>query len=107
MYKTTMTAVFAAIVSAATPGAYAQTSTMPATRAAVTSHIIQSDEVRASKMIGSSVYDLQNRNIGKVSDLVLNKNALSMSWLMSARSSVWAVSTSRCRLPTSRPTITV
>jgi sporulation protein YlmC with PRC-barrel domain len=25
-------------------------------------------------MIGSTVYDVQNRNIGKVSDLVLNKN---------------------------------
>jgi sporulation protein YlmC with PRC-barrel domain len=74
MSKATMTAVFAAIVSAAAPGAYAQTSTTPATHAAVTSHIIQSDEVRASKMIGSTVYDLQNRNIGKISDLVLNKN---------------------------------
>jgi sporulation protein YlmC with PRC-barrel domain len=67
-------AVFAAIVSAAAPGAYAQTSTMPTTHAAVTSHIIQSNEIRASKMIGSTVYDLQNRSIGKVSDLVLNKD---------------------------------
>jgi sporulation protein YlmC with PRC-barrel domain len=66
--------MFAAIIAAAAPGAYAQTSTMPAARAAVTSHIIQSDEVRASKMIGSAVYDLQNRDIGKVSDLVLNKD---------------------------------
>ena len=68
------TAMFAAIIAAAAPGAYAQTSTMPAARTAVTRHIIQSDEVRASKMIGSTVYDLQNRNIGKVSDLVLNKD---------------------------------
>ena len=74
MSNATMTAVFAAIVAAAAPGAYAQTSTMPATRTAVTNHIIQSDEVRASKMIGSAVYDLQNRDIGKVSDLVLNKD---------------------------------
>ena len=72
--KATTTAVFAAIVAAAAPGAYAQTNTMSPTHAAVTSHIIQSDEVRASKMIGSTVYDLQNRNIGKVSDLVLNRN---------------------------------
>jgi sporulation protein YlmC with PRC-barrel domain len=69
-----MTAVFAAIVAAAAPGAFAQTSTMPATHTAVTSHIIQSDEVRASKMMGSAVYDLQNRDIGKVKDLVLNKD---------------------------------
>ena len=74
MLKATTTAMFAAIVAAAAPGAYAQTSAMPATRAAVTSHIIQSDEVRASKMIGSTVYDLQNRDIGKVKDLVLNKD---------------------------------
>ena len=66
--------MFAAIVAAASPAAFGQTSTLPATHAAVTSHIIQSDEVRASKMIGSTVYDLQNRNIGKVSDLVLNKD---------------------------------
>jgi sporulation protein YlmC with PRC-barrel domain len=72
--KATMTAVFAAIVAAAAPGAYAQTSAMPATHTTVTSHIIQSDEVRASKMLGSAVYDLQNRDIGKVSDLVLNKD---------------------------------
>ena len=69
-----MTAVFAAIVAAAAPGAFAQTSTMPATHTVVTNHIIQSDEFRASKMLGSAVYDLQNRDIGKVSDIVLNKD---------------------------------
>ena len=74
MSKASMTAVFAALMASTAPVAFAQTSTTPATHAAVTSHIIQSDEVRASKMIGSTVYDLQNRNIGKVSDLVLNKN---------------------------------
>jgi len=72
--KATRTVMFAAIVAAVSPAAFGQTSTLPVTHAAVTSHIIQSDEVRASKMIGSTVYDLQNRNIGKVSDLVLNKN---------------------------------
>src|SRR2546430_15206182 len=35
--------------------------------------MIQADEIRASKMIGSSVYDVQNRNIGTVKDLVLSK----------------------------------
>ena len=52
--KAAMTAVFAAIVAAAAPGAYAQTPALPetstATSIAVTSHIIQSDEVRASKI---------------------------------------------------------
>ena len=106
--KATTTAMFAAIVAAAAPGAYAQTSAMPATRAAVTSHIIQSDEVRASKMIGSTVYDLQNRDIGKVKDLVLNKDgAVDVVVLDVARSSVWAANTSAYRSGTSRPTITV
>jgi sporulation protein YlmC with PRC-barrel domain len=72
--KPTITAVFAAFVAAAAPGAFAQTSTLPATHVAVTNHIILSDEVRASKMIGSTVYDLQNRDIGKLKDLVLNKD---------------------------------
>ena len=74
MSKATMTAVFAAIVAAAAPSAFAQTSTMSATHTAVTNHIIQSDEFRASKMLGSAVYDMQNRDIGKVSDLILNKD---------------------------------
>jgi len=74
MSNATRTAIFTAIIAAAAPCAYAQTSTVPSARTAVTSHIIQSDEVRASKMMGSSVYDLQNRDIGKVSDLVLNKD---------------------------------
>jgi len=34
---------------------------------------IQPDQMRASKMIGSRVYDLQNRNIGKVNDLIVNR----------------------------------
>jgi sporulation protein YlmC with PRC-barrel domain len=72
--RATRTAVFAAIVAAAAPAAFAQTSPLPERHAALTSHIIQSDEVRASKMIGSSVYDLQNSNIGKISDIVLNKS---------------------------------
>ena len=73
MSKATMTAVFAATVAAAS-GAFAQTSTVPAAHTTVTNHIIQSDEFRASKMLGSAVYDMQNRDIGKVSDLVLNKD---------------------------------
>lgn len=74
MSNATKTAIFAAIIAAAAPGAYAQTRAVPETHSAVTSHIIQSDEIRASKMIGSTVYDLQNRDIGKVKDLVLNKD---------------------------------
>jgi sporulation protein YlmC with PRC-barrel domain len=40
----------------------------------MTGDAIQADQIRASKMIGSSVYDEQNRSIGKVKDLVLNKD---------------------------------
>jgi hypothetical protein len=32
-------------------------------------HSVQPDEIRASKMIGSAVYDVQNRKIGKVADV--------------------------------------
>src|SRR5260221_11827150 len=37
---------------------------------------IQPDQMRASKMIGSRVYDLQNRNIGKVSDLIVDRDGM-------------------------------
>ena len=74
MSNATRTAIFAAIIAAAAPGAYAQTRAVPETHAALTNHMIQSDEVRASQMIGSSVYDVQNRDIGKIKDLVLNKD---------------------------------
>jgi sporulation protein YlmC with PRC-barrel domain len=76
MSKATTAAALAAIIAAATTGAYAQTHTTPETRVALTSQVIQPDEIRASKMIGSTVYDVQNRNIGSVKDLVLNKNGM-------------------------------
>jgi sporulation protein YlmC with PRC-barrel domain len=33
----------------------------------------QSGELRASQMIGSTVYDVQNRNIGSIKDIVLDR----------------------------------
>jgi sporulation protein YlmC with PRC-barrel domain len=36
----------------------------------------QPDQRRASKMIGSRVYDLQNRNIGKVRDLIVDRDGM-------------------------------
>jgi len=74
MSKATTAAVFTAIIAAAAPAAYAQTRTTPETRVAATGNMIQPDEIRASKLIGSSVYDVQNRNIGSVKDVVLNRN---------------------------------
>jgi sporulation protein YlmC with PRC-barrel domain len=73
MSKATSAAVFAAIIAAAAPAAYAQTRAVPETHAAATSHMIQPDEVRASKMIGSTVYDVQNRSIGSIKDIVLSR----------------------------------
>jgi sporulation protein YlmC with PRC-barrel domain len=78
MSKLSMTATFAAILATAMPVAYAQTRATPDTRAAVTGgepgRIIQPNQIRASKMIGRSIYDVQNRNIGSVKDLVLDSD---------------------------------
>jgi sporulation protein YlmC with PRC-barrel domain len=83
MSKLSMTATFAAILVTAMPVAYAQTRAAPETHAAVTGgepgRIIQPNQIRASKMIGSkmigsSIYDVQNRNIGSVKDLVLDSD---------------------------------
>jgi sporulation protein YlmC with PRC-barrel domain len=82
MSKLFVTATVATVLAAATPIAYAQThvhpdAITPQTQAAIngpSSRVIQSDQVRASMMIGSTVYDMQNRDIGTVKDLVLDKD---------------------------------
>ena len=77
MSKLSTTAAFAAILAAAMPAAYAQTSPPAESRATAThavSNTVMPDQIRGSKMIGSTVYDLQNRNIGSVKDLVLDRN---------------------------------
>jgi sporulation protein YlmC with PRC-barrel domain len=78
----TMSAVALALLLGTMPMAYAQTAQHPGTMtrsdsaaAAIRAEeTIQADQIRASKMIGSSVYDVQNRNIGKVRDLVLDRD---------------------------------
>ena len=104
MSRTTMTAVFAAIIATAAPAAFAQThATDP--RAAVANNTIQPDEIRASKMLGTTVYDVQNRNIGSVKDLVLNKDGkVDAAVVDVGYFSVWAANSSRCRSATSKPT---
>jgi sporulation protein YlmC with PRC-barrel domain len=77
--RNTFTATAIALaLTAAMPAAYAQTSTThdtrAATAAATSATMIQPDEMRASKIIGSTVYDVQNRNIGSVKDLILGKD---------------------------------
>src|SRR5438046_9287180 len=78
MSKVSKSIAFAALLASAIPAAYAQTRATPDTRpemmGAQTHSAIQQDQIRASKMIGSTVYDVQNRNIGRVKDLVLDKN---------------------------------
>jgi sporulation protein YlmC with PRC-barrel domain len=69
----TATAIALAL-SAAMPAAYSQTSTAHDTRAGTASTMIQPDEMRGSKIIGSTVYDVQNRNIGSVKDLIIGKD---------------------------------
>jgi sporulation protein YlmC with PRC-barrel domain len=75
--KIHLTAAVALALAAAAPVAYAQTATTHDTRVAASDtlpHGIQADEIRASKMIGSAVYDVQNRKIGSVDDVILNKD---------------------------------
>jgi sporulation protein YlmC with PRC-barrel domain len=78
MVKLSMPVAFAALLASAMPAAYAQTRATPETRTdatgAHTNGVIQQDQIRASKMIGAAVYDLQNRSIGSVKDLVLDKD---------------------------------
>jgi sporulation protein YlmC with PRC-barrel domain len=87
----TMSAIALAMLLGAMPAAYAQTShpTNGNPNAAAANknaamnrdananqaeETIKPDQIRGSKMIGSTVYDVQNRNIGKVRDLVLDKD---------------------------------
>jgi sporulation protein YlmC with PRC-barrel domain len=81
LQKANLTAVVAALLIAASPLAYAQTAATPhASTTATTAagadvgSAIRADQFRASKMIGSTVYDVHNRNIGSVKDLVIDKD---------------------------------
>ena len=61
MYKLNMTAaVVALLIATAAPLAYGG--------------VIQPDQIRASKMIGSSVYSTQNVDLGTVQDVVLDRD---------------------------------
>lgn len=68
----TMSAIAVAILIGSMPVAYAHGSHATKPNAAV--QTIQPDQMRASKMIGSTVYDVQNRDIGKVRDLILDRS---------------------------------
>ena len=78
MAKISMSTAVALALAVAIPGAHAQTSTARDTRATATNTVtspgIQPDEMRASRLIGSTVYDVQNRKIGSIKDLILGKD---------------------------------
>jgi sporulation protein YlmC with PRC-barrel domain len=90
---------------ATAPVAYAETAPHSRTVAATGGEtMIQPDQIRASKMIGSTVYDVQNRSIGHVKDLVLDRDGQVASVIvMSARSWAWAENTSPSICGISRP----
>jgi sporulation protein YlmC with PRC-barrel domain len=75
-----MTAILAAMVAVSMPAAYAQTTTSPSTAPrsaampATTMAQMNPGQVRASKFIGSTVYDVHNQNIGSVKDLVFDRD---------------------------------
>lgn len=74
MSSSQIAAAFATLLIATAPIAYAETATQSRTAAATATQTqIQSDQIRASKMIGSAVYDVHNRKIGHVKDLVLDR----------------------------------
>ncbi|HEV2098034.1 MAG TPA: PRC-barrel domain-containing protein [Stellaceae bacterium] len=68
-----ITAPVAALLLATAPIAYAQSTTATSDTVA-TSTAIQSDQIRASKMIGSEVYSVQNADVGKVQDIILDRD---------------------------------
>jgi sporulation protein YlmC with PRC-barrel domain len=73
MSKKTYAIALAALLGTA-PIAFAAQPVHSAATPTAPDQIIQPDQIRASKMIGSRVYDVQNRNIGKVQDLVLGRD---------------------------------
>ena len=64
-------AALAVLLACTSPAALAATSHTTANQPQMT---IQSDQLRAHKMIGATVYDRNNQKIGSVQDLVLTKD---------------------------------
>ena len=83
-HKPTMTAAFAALLALSMPAAFAQTTpAAPAPDRAVTQDTatragamttMAPDQIRVTDMDGATVYDTQNRNVGDVKDMLLDKD---------------------------------
>jgi sporulation protein YlmC with PRC-barrel domain len=75
--KTVLTTALAVMMAAA-PVAFAQTTApmqpTPAHRTTPSAFTTSSGDLRASQLIGSTVYDVQNQDIGSVKDVVLDGN---------------------------------
>src|SRR5215472_3039161 len=78
MTKSNLTAAVAAILMATSPLAFAQSTVAPhdVSRTATNPNgtQIRDNQFRASKWLGSTVYDLQNRDLGSVKDLIIDKD---------------------------------
>ena len=77
MSKKAITSALALMMAAAAPAAFAQSAapqnTPNSSRATHSSFTTDSGQLRASQLIGSTVYDVQNQNIGSVKDIVLGR----------------------------------
>ncbi|MGE5271732.1 MAG: PRC-barrel domain-containing protein [Thiohalocapsa sp.] len=89
MRKTTTIAAFAALMAVSMPMAFAAdmnattdhnttTTTPPAATAPMKTSVnatqLQPGQIRASKLKGSDVYDTQNKKIGSIKDIILDKD---------------------------------
>ena len=76
----TMSAIALALALGAAPISVAQAAQHGTQSQA--EEVIQPDQMRGSKLIGSAVYDVQNRKIGKVRDLVLDRGGQIASFVV-------------------------
>jgi sporulation protein YlmC with PRC-barrel domain len=78
LVKAFITAAFATIIAAALSVVHAQTSatseTRPENGSAAAGAIVEQGQIRASKILGSAVYNTSNAKIGAVKELVLDKD---------------------------------
>ena len=73
-----MTAAIAAMMAASAPMAFAQTTPVPPAvtgpHTVLTTNHIMPEQIRLTQMNGATVYDTQNRNIGDIKDMILDRD---------------------------------
>lgn len=81
MSRSMITAAIAAMMAASAPMAFAQTTTTTTVPPAVTGPLtvlttnhIRPEQIRLTQMNGATVYDTQNRNIGDIKDMILDRD---------------------------------